>query len=208
MLGRVWLRVTPWTVACQAPLSMRFPRQEYWCGLPFPSPGDLPDPGIEPTSPAPQADSLSRAPPGKPNKSYLVLVAPPPLWRAHLSAWGEDRRGLPWCPCQGNFRTLHGTESRALREFMGGNFTLHFSLQMLFPRPGPISWSAVYIRIYIHMHNGSAVRQSSSKPINYTSMALIFPITGYHCFFSMSPVLQLDLFIFHHAGVVYISLVL
>ena len=39
-----------WTVACSAPLSMRFPRQEYWSGLPFPSPGDLPDPGIEPTS--------------------------------------------------------------------------------------------------------------------------------------------------------------
>ena len=43
---------TPWTVACQAPLSMGFSRQEYWSGLPFPSPGDLPDPGIEPGSPA------------------------------------------------------------------------------------------------------------------------------------------------------------
>ena len=43
---------TPWTVACQAPLSMRFSRQEYWSGLPFPSPGGLPDPGIEPRSPA------------------------------------------------------------------------------------------------------------------------------------------------------------
>ena len=42
--------VTPWTVAYQAPLSMGFPRQEYWSWLPFPSPGDLPDPGIEPTS--------------------------------------------------------------------------------------------------------------------------------------------------------------
>ena len=44
--------VTPWTVACQALLSMGFPRQEYWSGLPFASPGDLSDPGIEPTSPA------------------------------------------------------------------------------------------------------------------------------------------------------------
>ena len=43
---------TPWTVMHQAPLSMGFPRQEYWSGLPFPSPGDLPDPGIKPTSPA------------------------------------------------------------------------------------------------------------------------------------------------------------
>ena len=45
MLSRVWLFATPWTVACQAPLSARFSRQEYWSGLPFPSPGDLPDPG-------------------------------------------------------------------------------------------------------------------------------------------------------------------
>ena len=49
---------TPWTVARQAPLSMGFSRQQYWSGLPFPSPGDLPDPGIEPRSPALQADSL------------------------------------------------------------------------------------------------------------------------------------------------------
>ena len=49
---------TPWTVACQAPLSMEFSRQEYWSGMPFPSPGDLPDPGIKPLSPALQADSL------------------------------------------------------------------------------------------------------------------------------------------------------
>ena len=54
------------TVACQAPLSMELSRQEYWSGLPFPSPGDLPDPGIEPGSPALQADSLLSEPPGKP----------------------------------------------------------------------------------------------------------------------------------------------
>ena len=56
--------VTPWTVARQAPLSMEFSRQEYWSGQPFPSPGDLPDPGIEPRSPALQADSLSSEPVG------------------------------------------------------------------------------------------------------------------------------------------------
>ena len=48
---------TPWTVACQAPLFRGFSRQEHWSGLPFPSPGDLPDLGIEPGSPALQADS-------------------------------------------------------------------------------------------------------------------------------------------------------
>ena len=51
--------VTPWTVAHQAPLSMGFPRQEYWCELPFPLPGDLPDPGIEPGSPASSTFSVS-----------------------------------------------------------------------------------------------------------------------------------------------------
>ena len=57
-VSHVQLSVTPWTVARQAPLSMEFSRQDYWNGLPFPSPGDLPDPGIEPGSPALQADSL------------------------------------------------------------------------------------------------------------------------------------------------------
>ena len=55
-----------WTLACQAPLSMKFSRQEYWSELPFPSPGDLPDPGIEPRAPSLQADSLLSEPPGKP----------------------------------------------------------------------------------------------------------------------------------------------
>ena len=64
-LSRVQLFVTPWTVAHQAPLSMGFSKQEYWSGLPFPSPGDLPDPGIEPRSPALQADALTSEPPGK-----------------------------------------------------------------------------------------------------------------------------------------------
>ena len=50
MLSHIQLFVTPWTVACQAPLPMGFSRQEYWSGLPRPPPGDLPDPGIEPTS--------------------------------------------------------------------------------------------------------------------------------------------------------------
>ena len=64
--SRVLFFVTLWTVADQAPLSMGFSKQEYWSGLPFPSPGDLPNPGIEPGSPALQADALSSEPPGKP----------------------------------------------------------------------------------------------------------------------------------------------
>ena len=57
-VSRVWLFVTPLFVAHQAPLSMEFSRQECWSGLPFPRPGDLPDPGVEPSSLAVQAVSL------------------------------------------------------------------------------------------------------------------------------------------------------
>ena len=71
-LSHVQLFVTPWTVAHQAPLSdqaapsMEFSRQEYWSGLPFPFPGDLPDSGTEPVSPALQTDALPSEPLGKP----------------------------------------------------------------------------------------------------------------------------------------------
>ena len=74
-LSRIRLFATPWTVAYQASLSMGFSRQEYWSGLPFPSPGDLPNPGIEPGSPALEADALTSEPPGKPrNKSKLLTL--------------------------------------------------------------------------------------------------------------------------------------
>ena len=63
-LSHVRLFATPWTVTHQAPPSMGFSRQEYWSGLPFPSPGDLPDPGIKPGSPTLQADTLTSEPPG------------------------------------------------------------------------------------------------------------------------------------------------
>ena len=70
----VQLFVTLWTVAHQVPLTMGFSRQEYWSRLPFPSPGDLPDPGIKSGFPALQADSLSSQPPGKsPTLSLLIL---------------------------------------------------------------------------------------------------------------------------------------
>ena len=65
-LSRVRLFATPWTVAYQAPRSMGFSRQEYWNGLPFPSPGDLPNPGIKPRSSALQTDALPSEPLGKP----------------------------------------------------------------------------------------------------------------------------------------------
>ena len=75
MLSRVRLFASPWTVALQAPLSVEFSTQECWSGLPFPSPGDLPDPGIKPGSPALQAESLPSEPPGK----WLIQF---PVWKA------------------------------------------------------------------------------------------------------------------------------
>ena len=65
-LSRVQLFATPWTVACQTSPFMGFSRQKYWSGLPYPSPGDPPNPEIKPGSPALQADSLLIEPPGNP----------------------------------------------------------------------------------------------------------------------------------------------
>ena len=76
LVSRVQLSVTTWTVAHQAPLSMGFSRQECWNGLPFPSPGDLPDPGIEPASPmspAFAAEFFTLVPPDKIGSSYTDL---------------------------------------------------------------------------------------------------------------------------------------
>ena len=72
-LSRVRLFVTPWTAACQAPLSMGFSRQQYWSGLPFSSPGHLPDPGFESVSPALAGGGFFIAePPGKPAFAHPV----------------------------------------------------------------------------------------------------------------------------------------
>ena len=85
-LSRVRLFATLWTIANQSSLSMGFSRQEYWSGLPFPSPGDLPDPGIEPRSPTLRADALPSEPPGKPTNKDLQYST----WNSaqcHVEAW-------------------------------------------------------------------------------------------------------------------------
>ena len=93
MLSHVQLFVTPRTVAHEAPLSVKFPRQEYWSWLPCPSPGDLPNPGIKPTSPASPALAggfLTTVPPGNPLKSACRLPTFP-FHFGHQEAW---RRAL------------------------------------------------------------------------------------------------------------------
>ena len=72
LLSCVQIFATPWTVAYQASPSMGFSQQEYWSGLPFPSPGDLPNPRVEPRSPALQADALTSESPGKPLNSIYM----------------------------------------------------------------------------------------------------------------------------------------
>ena len=83
-LSRVQLFETLWTVAHQAPLSMGFSRQEYWNGLPFPSPGDLPDPGTEPRSPALQADALTSENDG-PDLTGLLCILHEIMHKKHLT---------------------------------------------------------------------------------------------------------------------------
>ena len=79
-LSRVRLFVIPWTVAYQASPSMGFSRQEHWSGLLYPSPGDLPDPGIEPESPALEACTLTSEPLGKPKKAECQRIDAFELW--------------------------------------------------------------------------------------------------------------------------------
>ena len=97
-LSRVRLFATPRTVACQAPPSMGFSKQEYWSGLPLPSPGDLPDPGIEPESPALQAEALPREPSGKPTHDLTMCQRP------HQQTISQWALGF-------NIRILEGTHS-------------------------------------------------------------------------------------------------
>ena len=86
LLRHVWLFVTLWTVARHFPLNTKFSRQEYWSGLPCPSQGRLPDPGIERASPALQADSLPSEPPGKaPHLSQLHRQLYRTLWHLRIS---------------------------------------------------------------------------------------------------------------------------
>ena len=72
-LSRVQLSVIPWSVAHQAPLTVEFSKQKYWSVLPFPSPGDLPDPGIEPASPALASGLFTTEPPGKQKSCTLFF---------------------------------------------------------------------------------------------------------------------------------------
>ena len=93
--------MTPWTVACQVPLSMGFPRQEYWSGFPFPPPGDPPNAGIEPRSPTLQEDDAGRD-------------------------WGQEKKGTTEDEMAGWHHRLDGLSSCAPAAFPGNHFGSKF----------------------------------------------------------------------------------
>ena len=107
--SRIWLFATPWTVACQAPLSMGFSRQEYLSGLPCPPPGDLPNPGIKPRFPALQADSLPTEPqrnssPKSKLSAVLLAQSCPTLCNPIDWTLGEEDGNPLQCSCLENSR--------------------------------------------------------------------------------------------------------
>ena len=110
--------MTPWTVARQAPLSMRFSRQEYWSGLPCPPPGDIPNPGIEPASPALQADSLHHGSPGDLGTQTTNHIFAPPgssqqgAREEHHDS-GEERFTPPCLPSGGFLTGRDSTENHS-----------------------------------------------------------------------------------------------
>jgi len=97
--SHVRILVTPWTVACQSPPSVRFSRPEYWNGLPFPPPGDRPNPGFEPGSPALQSDSSPSAPPGKPLPGRGHVHSEQMNTQSYISCHGFKSGGKPYYFC-------------------------------------------------------------------------------------------------------------
>ena len=99
LFWHVQLFVTLWSIAHQAPLSMGFSRQEYWIGLPFPSPGDLPNPGTEPGSPALQADSLPSELQGSPTVRYCQISLHRDCTNLNLFQQYKKVRASLFCCC-------------------------------------------------------------------------------------------------------------
>ena len=94
VFSRVWLFMTLWTAAYKVPLSLEFSRQKYWSRLPFPTPEDLPNPGIEPTSPALAGRFFTPVTPGKPFVTYNSVI--------NISPGPEDKRNRSSCKNQGD----------------------------------------------------------------------------------------------------------
>ena len=139
-LSSVWLFVTLWTVACQTPLSMEFSRQEYWSGLPFPPPENLPDPGIKPVSLRPlklAGTFFTTAPPGTTAFSMLLLLLLSCFSRVWLCATLWTVCGQVLCPWDSPGKNI-GVDCHAL-------------LQGIFPTQG----SNLCLLSLVHWQAGS-----------------------------------------------------
>ena len=126
--------MTPWTTAYEAPPSIGFSRQDYWSGLPFPSPGDLPDPGIEPRSPALQADALPSKSPG----SWTIKKADHRRTDAfELWCWRRLLRG-PW--------TARRFNQSILKEISPGYSLEGLMLKLKLQHFDHLMWRADYLK--------------------------------------------------------------
>ena len=147
MLSHIRLFATPWTVAYQSPLSMEFSRQEYWSGLPFPSPGDLPHPGMEPRSPALQADVLPSEPPGK---SHLIAPGKKANTTINFTGRKQSRAGRERGP--------HGRRGGATRESHTPE-VLHELPELVHPpgqRHDDVDQCAGHVQLLLlHLHDGA-----------------------------------------------------
>ena len=141
-LSCVWLFATPQTVV-QVPPSMEFSRQEYWSGMPFPSPEDLPDPGTEPGSPALQADSLPFEPPGSVCVCLVAQSCPTLCDPVHCSLPGSS---VCWIFRQESWSRLP------------------------FPAPGESSWARIWTRVSCTGRHPGPLWHLRSPLINYSPM--------------------------------------
>ena len=129
---------TPWTVAHQAPLSVGFPRQEYWSGLPFPSPGDLSNPRIKPESPALAGGFFITEPPGSHQRRGRGKNQPVHL--THLTLVPALRNTQDALPGSFLHGFLHGPQVWTDRTSTGLGVTLHHGGWIGAPAPSPLIW--------------------------------------------------------------------
>ena len=175
-LSHVRLFATPWAVAHQASPSMGFSRQEYWSGLPFPSPGDLPDPGIEPGSPALQADTLPSEPPGKlvDPRTPANPCAPEAVLFKTCSCHGDEGEDI--CGCWESYPEIHRQGHEKRGPFHQAHFPTHKSP---FPRSKPglqlealwtcMSSTRVVSRLWLQNHcNVAGPRGAVLLSVKYT----------------------------------------
>ena len=173
LLTHVWLFAVPWTAAYQTPLFMEFSKQEYWSGLPFPSPGDLPSPRVKPRSPTLQADALPSEPPGKLFHLKLIFFllilkeTKPFLWvlKSILDPWlcvsrAKWRSQLCFCCIHKASKQMREQSGKLLKDQHDTNLVfLPFSLD----RTSLSNDTVVITSLFIEFFGGLKITTFSSK---------------------------------------------